>query len=978
MAGTVIKGSVSIEIDLLEIDVSLRFIPDKAGEDWSAERIIQILGEKRVSPLPSARIVDELLQKLTKAKDTQLVSLLKGVPAEPPQPERIIWADLPIPDDLKEIAGNAVDTAGPPKLFRVIVDKIRHESIVKKPSPIPFMPPKEEVLVTWEKKETKEPVFVEPAVLDTAYAEKGHKIGTLQVRKPGKPGKSVFGKPIPPLVDTGGDFYTADTIERDKNEVKALISGVLRIGANWADIVALSRPIWNVEKSPDGASILLTYEPGTKGLTGPNATDILAVAVGLGVQAEDLCSAEELEKEIGRVTQTGLAIKSFSLSRRKDAEVLVDLGTDKQKATLFIRKGTGGGAPLELKAISEAIKASGVRGFSADKVKTDILAFFKGPETVLSDYVLVEGKAPTRGKDREVLISAAFLADKERIALAERVASSSRSGLPVEHPGFFPPAEATGVALVGKDVKIAAVTKPPPGNPGNDIFGNILPGLPGNDPLIQLCAGLRMSKDDIFADLDGALFNKKTDSAYAAYLIPYRDSRIFVQIAPDAMTATLELEKESGGGIPLSAESVNTTIAAAGVVRGIDGMAVAEALGQAYEQGKCLAMIIARGEAPVASGTSEVKWFVQKPTGKGVTLREDGRADFKNQDRFLTIAEGSPIAEIIKQREEGKAGWDVTGKELPAEKGKSVEFTHDDSIREETTETGVRLIAGKTGELVIDGTALAINDLHGVKGDVGPGTGNIQFPGEVRVGGGVLAGYAVIGGGDVLIAGAAEAALVSAGGRVLINLGVIGGGKGIVRARKTIEASFVEQATLLAVEDIRIKNGCMQSQVKTNGKLRLLGEKGHLIGGVCRSRFGVEAMNIGTERGTRTEISFGQDYLVKDQIEVSEREMDRIKAALIEVEKKIQAAMDSQFSLDGARTEKVKLMKLMEKHGMQLFTLHEKFEEHHDSEVRVRGNVFPGVVLESHGRYFEVKQKKSQVIFYFDREVGRILDKALK
>jgi uncharacterized protein (DUF342 family) len=978
MAGTVIKGAVSIEIDLLEIDVSLRFVPDKSGEDWSAERIIQILGEKRVSPLPSARIVDELFQKLAKAKEKQTVSLVKGAPAEPPQPERIIWADLPIPEDLKAIAGTAIDSAGPPKLFRVVVDKIKHETIVKKPSPIPFMPPKEEVVVTWEKKETREPVFVEPTVLDTAYAEKGQKIGTLQARKPGKPGKSVFGKPVQPPADTGGDFHTADTIERDKNEVKALISGVLRIGANWADLVPLVRPAWNVEKSPDGASILLSYEPGTKGLPSPNATDILAVAIGLGVKAEDLCTAEELEKEIGRATQTGMAIKSFSLSRRKDAEALVDLGTDKQKAILFLRKGTGGGAPLELKAISEAIKTSGVRGFSAEKVKTDILTFFKGPETVLADYLLVEGKAPTRGKDREVLVTAAFLAEKERIALAERVASSSRSGLPMEHPGFFLPLEATGVALVEKDVKIAAVTRPPPGSPGNDIFGNNLPGLPGNDPLIQLCAGLRMSKDDIFTDTAGALFNKKTDTAYSAYVVPYKDSSISVNITPDTMSATIELEKESGGGIPLSAEAVNKAITSAGVIRGVDGMAVAEALGQAFEHGSCPAMIIARGEPPVASGTSEMKWFVQKPTGKGVTLRENGRADFKNQDRFLTISEGIPIAEIVKQSEAGKSGWDVTGKELPADKGQAIEFTHDDSIREEPTETGVRLIAGKTGELVIDGTALAINALHGVKGDVGPGTGNINFPGEVRIGGGILPGYAVVGGGDVLIAGAVEAALVSAGGKALISLGVIGSGKGIVRARQTIEASFVEKATLLAVGDIRIKNGCMQSQVKTNGKLRLLGDKGYLIGGVCRARAGVEAMNVGTERGTRTEISFGQDYLVKDQIEVSERELDRIKTALTETEKKIQAAVGSPFSLDNARAEKVKLMKLMEKHGMQLFTLREKFEEHHESEVRVRGNVFPGVVLESHGRYLEIKQKKGQVVFYFDREVGRILDKALK
>jgi len=207
---------------------------------------------------------------------------------------------------------------------------------------------------------------------------------------------------------------------------------------------------------------------------------------------------------------------------------------------------------------------------------------------------------------------------------------------------------------------------------------------------------------------------------------------------------------------------------------------------------------------------------------------------------------------------------------------------------------------------------------------------------------------------------------------------VSGGGKGVGRARRGIEAAFVEQATLLAVEDVRVKNGCLQCQVKTNGKLRLVGEKGHLIGGICRSRFGVEAVNIGSERGTRTEISFGQDYLVKDQIESIEREIDKMKAALAALEKKIQAMEGAGAKLDAARAEKVRWMKQMEKVGMKLFTLREKFEEHHESDVRVRGSVFPGVVMESHGRYFEVKQKKTGVVFFFDREVGRIQEKPLK
>jgi uncharacterized protein len=193
-----------------------------------------------------------------------------------------------------------------------------------------------------------------------------------------------------------------------------------------------------------------------------------------------------------------------------------------------------------------------------------------------------------------------------------------------------------------------------------------------------------------------------------------------------------------------------------------------------------------------------------------------------------------------------------------------------------------------------------------------------------------------------------------------------------------IDAGFVEQATLLAVQDIRIKNGCMQSQVKTNGKLQLVGEKGYLIGGNCRARMGVDCANLGNERGIRTEVSFGQDYLVMDQVEVTERETEKIKAALAELERRIKLYESTSADLNKARAEKVRLMKLLEQYGMRLFTLREKFEEHHESEIRVRGTIFPGVILESHGRFFEIKQKKSQKAFIFDRELGCIQEKPLK
>ena len=79
-----------------------------------------------------------------------------------------------------------------------------------------------------------------------------------------------------------------------------------------------------------------------------------------------------------------------------------------------------------------------------------------------------------------------------------------------------------------------------------------------------------------------------------------------------------------------------------------------------------------------------------------------------------------------------------------------------------------------------------------------------------------------------------------------------------------------------------------------------------------------------------------------------------------------------------ARKQKVMLMKSLEKKGVRLFTLREKFEEHFKSEIIIRGTVYPGVIFESHGRYYDVKNEKKNIRIYFEEETGRIEDEPLK
>jgi uncharacterized protein (DUF342 family) len=146
---------------------------------------------------------------------------------------------------------------------------------------------------------------------------------------------------------------------------------------------------------------------------------------------------------------------------------------------------------------------------------------------------------------------------------------------------------------------------------------------------------------------------------------------------------------------------------------------------------------------------------------------------------------------------------------------------------------------------------------------------------------------------------------------------------------------------------------------------------------LCRARRGIDVAILGSENYAKTEVSFGQDYLIADQIDAEEREIEKLKTLILQSDRTMADLERAGAGLDRIRQDKVKLLKLLEKRTHRIFDLREKFEAHVASEVRVRGTVYPGVILESHNRFFEVRSKKSKVSFSFDQALGRIIEKPL-
>jgi hypothetical protein len=360
--------------------------------------------------------------------------------------------------------------------------------------------------------------------------------------------------------------------------------------------------------------------------------------------------------------------------------------------------------------------------------------------------------------------------------------------------------------------------------------------------------------------------------------------------------------------------------------------------------------------------------------GEKVRIRKDGTADYRTQNTIPTVNAGQTVCKILPPQQAPVDGITVRGETVPAKKVSNLDIELGDNVRREDKDDGSALIIAETdGEFHRVKNKVEVRTAHTIKGDVDMSVGNVKFPGSVAIGGTVRAGFYVMSGGDIKIAGGVESALLSSEGDVRIKQGIKGAGKAVIRSKGAILSPFVELATLLSVGDIRLKSAIVRCRIKCNGKISFAGP-GRIMGGTIRARHGIEVQTIGSPRGIKTRISFGQDYLIADLIEKEEKEIDKVKTRLTQLDldmRKAEKAKQDE-TLKALRQEKVKMLKLMEKRGLRLFTLRERFEQHFPSKVVVRGEVFPGTEFESHGRTYEVTTPRKGIVVEFDPRTGNI------
>ncbi len=976
----IFKGNLKFEINETETEAKVTFSPDEDGADWNREKLISLFKEKGIIDSIDPSVVEKAIEEFSKLKEGSLSFVVaKGEEPGAPEDGKIKWEKFSLPEGLKEVGDSVLKDAPSPVVYEVKEEKVKVEKIKKKKSFLPFLPAKEEKIVEWEKKEIKRKVGVEDKVEDFGYVDEGALLATIIDGKPGKEGKNIFGRVIPPKKPKNVEIYIGEGVKISGKEVKSEVSGFVRRGSNWVDIIRFNQHKIEVKASKDKANCILDFTPGEGNTVVPDTDSIIKRCEELGFKREDLISEEEIKDTLSRSVNSGKILRSYSLTKSEESQILITIEDDKSRAYLTLRKGSGKGKPLSLKEVGDKIKQYNFKGMDAARVKQDILNFYNSNERELIKYLLVEGVPPEPGEDGEIKFEFNYLSEEA----AERIKTNFENR-PEANEGIssleeFPVSLVTKIGFVEEEMEVASIVPPKEGKPGKDVFGNVIPGKKGKEPSVKVFENLRKTPTAIISSVKGIVELGEKEGTYLLRARPHRDGFVEVVLSDDKMKAWISVVPPEGGGVAVTAEDIDKAITDAGVVKGIKEEVVAKVKERALAGKGVKKVVIAEGQFPVSIKQKKPRFFVDFASGSKVRIKADGRADYKNLDLITVVKKDDLLAEVDTRGVNSEDGWDVTGKVLPASKSVSAVLNAGKNVRVEEDENVIKFYADKNGELVYERDTLEILEVHTVAGDAGPRTGNIKFSGSVVIKGSVLDGIKVMAGGDVIIEENVGASLVSSDGKIVVKGGVKGAGKGIIRSKKNFEAGFIEQALVLSVGDVIVKGSVLRSKIKCNSKLILESDKGNLVGGMVWSRKGIDVNNLGSDSGVSTSVSFGQDYLVMDQIQLEEREIEKLKKMIVQfdsVMKRLErSGKATEENLSKIRKQKLMALKMMEKRSHRLFILKEKFEEHVPSEINVRGTMFNGVKIESHGRFYEVDRPKKKVTLFFNTERGAIEEK---
>lgn len=410
-------------------------------------------------------------------------------------------------------------------------------------------------------------------------------------------------------------------------------------------------------------------------------------------------------------------------------------------------------------------------------------------------------------------------------------------------------------------------------------------------------------------------------------------SRLRLRCAPDGLAVEVIVDPDRSGAPPVLASTIRALLDDRGVApEAIDPCAVQRLAELAADRPDSThEVVVARGTPvePPEDGRVELHapaydprdLTPRAPDRSGAELTPDHApappasgpanepADHESTDHyrgttFEPVADGQLLA-TVHPPTPGTDGLDVFAKHTHAGEGTPAEVRTDDSIRHE----GEKLHAARAGVLWITDGSLNITDELNIRGGVDFSTGNIDFPGTVRVAEGVADRFTVRAALDIELAGLIEAATIEAGRDAHVRGGMAGRGKGRIVVGRDLLAHYLDSTHATVARDCRVEREINQCILLVGGGL--IAPQATLLAGRAHVAGSAELGTLGSVASRVTEIHLGSipqlEHLVARGLEL----IQTLDTGIRQLEEETHAAWQGRANAQPRATERLAELRVL-------------------------------------------------------------------
>ncbi len=385
-----------------------------------------------------------------------------------------------------------------------------------------------------------------------------------------------------------------------------------------------------------------------------------------------------------------------------------------------------------------------------------------------------------------------------------------------------------------------------------------------------------------------------------------------------------------------------------------------------------LETIVARGQEPFAGVDGTYHRLVRE--ANKVNIREDGKADFRNIEKFVTVDKGQPVVEIIPATP-GRPGYNLYGDEIQPEPPKPAPRKPGKNISQMPGSN--QYIARIHGIYVDDGESIDISPELLVEGNAGLESGNIEYDGNVRILGNIERGTQVRVGGNLFVGGTIESGHLKVAGDIEVKQGINTARQGTMQCSGSIHSTYIENSVVICDGSLYIQKSILSSYVISHENVELE-TGGSVVAGsevVCFGNLSVD--HLGSKAGSVTRLFMGTHYKNTRQWEHSKKELEGLDQSLESLTHKLKQYRDKVQRYRGNppvalqaeirqsfREYKEELAK--QKRATSIYNYLSKHRSNPDLlQVTVRNLIHPGVEVRYHGHTEKFTVESSATVLEF-------------